>query len=134
MKLRLGLKSIQAVMKPYNASVIDILGINPRVEVGQFKGCALNVIPGRCLVITEGIIMMYNKFEDFLDGKDPLALVKDASIHYDQGLSKIDFQIVNDLTDEDTSADFAPVRELMFGARDEEDASTTTHDAPADSL
>ena len=124
MYLRIGLKSIQAVMKPYNASVIDVLGINPRVEVGQFKGCALNVLPGKTLVITEGIIMMYNIFEDFLDGKDPLALVKDESIHYDQGLSKIDFQIVNDLAEDDTSADFAPVRELMFGARNEEDAST----------
>lgn len=124
MYLRLGLKSIQAVMKPYNASVIDVLGINPRVEVGQFKGCTLNVLPGKTLVITEGIIMMYNTFEDFLDGKDPLALVKDESIHYDQGLSKIDFQIVNDLAEDDTSAEFAPVRELMFGARNEEDAST----------
>lgn len=124
MYLRIGLKAIQAVMKPYNASVVDVLSIQPRVEVGQFKGCAMNVLPGKVLVVTEGIIMMYHLFEDFLDGKDPLALVKDETIHYDQGLSKIYFQIVDDLEEDDTSAEFAPVRELMFGARNEEDAST----------
>ena len=124
MKLRIGTNAIRAVMKPYNASVIDILSINPRVEVGQFKGCALNLVPGKCLVITEGLVMMYNLFEDFLEGRDPLALVKDESIHYDQELSVIDFQIVTDKDEADTSSDFAPVRELMFGARNEEVAST----------
>lgn len=124
MRLRIGTNAIQAVMKPYNATVIDILSINPRVEVGQFKGCALNLVPGKTLVITEGLVMMYNMFEDFLEGRDPLALVKDESIHYDQELSVIDFQIVTDKDETDTSSDFAPVRELMFGAREAENAST----------
>lgn len=123
MKLRIGTNAIQAVMRPYNASVIDIISINPRVEVGQFEGCALTTVTNKVLIITKGIIMMYNTFEDFLDGRDPEALVKDESICYDQGLSEIDFQITTDSIDLDTSADFAPVRELMFGARNEENAS-----------
>lgn len=123
MKLRIGTNAIQAAMRPYNASVIDIISINPRVEVGQFEGCALTMVTNKVLIITKGIIMMYNTFEDFLDGRDPEALVKDESIYYDQGLSEIDFQITTDSTDLDTSADFAPVRELMFGARNEENAS-----------
>lgn len=121
MKLRIGLKTIQAVMRPYNTSMIDIVSINPRLEVGDFKGCVIEVIPNKTLIITNGIIMMYANLGDFLAGTDPLALVKDESIHYDQGLHSIDFQIVDDLGNEDVKADFAPVRELMFGARIEPD-------------
>ncbi len=117
MKLRLGTKALKAVMRPYQATVIDIIGINPRVEVGQFKCCALNMIPSGVLIVSDGIIMKYNTLEDFINGTDPLALVKDESIHYDQGLTEINFQIVNDENEEVSQEDFAPVRELMFGAR-----------------
>ncbi len=108
-------------MRPYNFNIGDIVGMHPKMEVGKFLACSIHVVPGKILVITKGIIMMYNKLDDFFAGLEPISLVKDDSIQYDQKAGTFDFQIIDDSEVEYDKEEFANVRELMFGARAEND-------------
>lgn len=120
MRLEISVSAIKAVMRPYNFSFIDVLSIQPRLEVGAFNACALHVIPDKILIITKGIIMMYNNMEDFLSGKEPVSLVKDENIHYDQGAGVFEFKLIDDIKREYDQESYAEIRELMFGARVEQ--------------
>jgi len=121
MKLRIGSETIKTVLNPYQFTVIDILSIVPRVQVGQFEGCALNLACSKTLVITNGIVLAYSKLEDFLSGLEPISLVEDESIYYDQELSIIDFKITPEPKQDMDAGAFATVQNLMFGARVNED-------------
>lgn len=121
MRLRINISTINAVMRPYKFSIFDIVGMHPKMEVGKFLACAIHVVPGKLLMIAKGIIMMYNNLEDFYAGLEPLSLVKDDSIQYDQKVGTFDFQIIDDSEVEYDKEEFANVRELMFGARVEND-------------
>lgn len=121
MILKIKLSTIKAVMRPYQIDLGDILGIQPKLTIGALNACSLNTVHNKTLVITNGIIMMYNKLEDFLAGLEPLSLVKDETIQYNQEAGMIDFFILDDTEVSYDNAEFAEVRELMFGARVEND-------------
>ena len=97
------------------------MSIVPRVKVGQFEGCALNLACSKTLIITKGIVLSYSKLEDFLSGFEPLSLVEDETIYYDQELSTIDFKIIPEHKEGVDAGAFATVQNLMFGARVDED-------------
>ena len=128
MKLRIGSEAIKAVLNPYQFTVIDILSITPRVEVGQFKGCALNLACNKTLVVTNNIVLAYNNLNDFLSGLEPISLVEDESIYYDQELNVIDFKITVELKKDIDAGAFGAVQNLMFGARVNEDEDETQVD------
>ena len=134
MKLVLTKEAIEAVIKPTKFSMIDILTITPRISVGQFEGCALNLAGNKTVIATNGIILAYNSLNDFLSGFDPISLVKDDSIYYDQEPAGLDFQIIQSVGTADGNEDFQPIRELMFGARDavDEDQQIENHDTLAE--
>lgn len=124
MKLTINQSVIKDAIKPYQFSVIDVLSILPRLSIGAFEGCALNLACNRVLIITEGMVLTYTKLEDFMQGLEPLSLVKDDSIHYSQECQEISFNILKDEDAEVDDTEFNKVRELMFGARNNEDAAT----------
>lgn len=117
MKLRIGSEVIKTVLNPYQFTVIDVLSIVPRVSVGAFEGCALNLVCNKTLIITKKIILVYNNLNDFLSGLEPFSLVEDESIYYDQELNVIDFQITPEPAKDLDIEAFAPIQNLMFGAR-----------------
>jgi hypothetical protein len=121
MKLRISSEVIKTVLNPYQFTVIDVMSIVPRVTVGQFEGCALNLACSKTLIITNGIVLSYSKLEDFLSGFEPLSLVEDETIYYDQELSTIDFKIIPEHKEGVDAGAFATVQNLMFGARVDED-------------
>lgn len=121
MKLRISNEVIKTALNPYQFSVIDVLSIVPKVTVGQFEGCALNIVGRKTLVITNKIVLVYNNLNDFLSGLEPISLVEDESIYYDQELNVIDFKITTEPKQDIDAGAFATVQNLMFGARVNED-------------
>ena len=128
MKLRIGNEVIKTALTPYQFSVIDILGIVPRVQVGQFEGCALNLVCNKTLIITNKIVLVYNNLNDFLSGLEPTSLVEDESIYYDQELSVIDFKITTEPKQDVDAGAFGAVQNLMFGARVNTDEAEVVQD------
>lgn len=124
MRLSINQDTIRTAIKPYQFSVVDILSILPRLSIGSFEGCVLNLACNKVLIITEGMVLAYLKLEDFIQGLEPLSLVKDDSIHYSQEGQEISFNILKDEDAEVDDTEFSKVRELMFGARNNEDAAT----------
>ena len=132
MKLEINYEDIQAAVQPYNFSMIDIVGLNPRIAIGAFEGCSLNLICNKVLVITDGIILVYNKWEDFLNGFEPVSLVKSSSIKYSQDMHGFNFVIHPAKTTTPSIEDFEPIRELMFGAREISDPDQEMVEPPLD--
>ena len=118
MKLRISCEAINAAIAPYRFTVIDVLSIIPRLKVGEFEGCALTLTHNQVLIVTNNIILVYNKLENFFNGLDPISLVKDEATYYDQGEREIDFKIVPNGKPETNNEDFSKIYELMFGARE----------------
>lgn len=118
MKLRISCEAINAAIAPYRFTVIDVLSIIPRLKVGEFEGCALTLTHNQVLIVTNNIILVYNKLENFFNGLDPISLVKDEATYYDQGEREIDFKIVPKGKPETNNKDFSKIYELMFGARE----------------
>ena len=118
MKLRISCEAINAAIAPYRFTVIDVLSIIPRLKVGEFEGCALTLTHNQVLIVTNNIILVYNKLENFFNGLDPISLVKDEATYYDQGEREIDFKIVPNGKPETNIEDFSKIYELMFGARE----------------
>lgn len=121
MKLRIGNETIQAAITPLQFTATDVLSMVPKLTVGLFQGCAINLACYRTLVITKGLVLTYCKLEDFLAGLEPLSLVEDDTIYYDQGLGEIDFKITQDAAQDGDAGTLDTVRNLMFGARVNED-------------
>lgn len=117
MKLEINQEDIQAAVTPYNFSLVDIINIVPRLTVGEFDGCAINLVCNKVLVITDGIVLVYTKLEDFLNGFEPLSLVKSETIKYTSKIPSMEIIINPTKAIEVKEEDFAPIRELMFGAR-----------------
>lgn len=129
MKLRLTKHSIKSIISPYSFELTDITSITPNINIGSFKGVGLNLIYGKIVIATENILLLYNKIEDFMAGFDPVSLVKDTSVKYDdQEPTVIDIKIV-DGPNYTSNPDMQEIRELMFGARKPEDAE---QDGPND--
>lgn len=123
MKLRITNETINTLVTPAKFAMTDVLSIIPKLTVGQFEGCAINIVcnDNKTLVITNGIALLYYKIEDFYAGLEPISLVEDNSIYYSQELCEIDFKIIMaaEQADEDAGT-FRVIRNKMFGARDPE--------------
>lgn len=128
MKLRISNEVIKTALNPYQFSVIDVLSIVPKVTVGQFEGCALNIVGRKTLIITNKIVLVYNNLNDFLSGLEPISLVEDESIYYDQELDVIDFKIITEPKQDVDAGAFGAVQNLMFGARVNKDEDETQVD------
>lgn len=121
MKLRISNVVIAAAIAPLKFTPTDVLSMVPKLTVGQFQGCAINLACYRTLVVTKGLVLTYCKLEDFLAGLEPLSLVEDETIYYDQELGEIDFKIMQDAVQDGDAGPLDTVRSLMFGARVNED-------------
>ena len=138
MKLRISCDTIKAAVAPYQFTPIDILSIMPRLQVGEFECCVLTLACNQVAIIANEMILIYAKLDNFLNGFDPISLVKDENIYYDQGAREIDFQIIPENNSQVDNAEFSKVRELMFGAREANaqliDESDSTKDAENNDL
>ena len=128
MKLRITNETINTLVQPAKFDMTDVLSIMPKLSVGQFHGCAINIVcnDNKTLVITNGIALLYYKIEDFYAGLEPISLVEDNSIYYSQELHEIDFKIIMVAEHIEDAGTFDTIRNKMFGARDAEvDAEDT---------
>lgn len=125
MKLRISGDAIAAAVKPYQFSMIDVISVTPRITIGDFECCAINLVCHKVLIVANKIIMVYNKLEDFINGLEPTSLVKDDTIYYDQEFFTIDIQILAVKTHAGVDNEaYKEVRELMFGARNDEEETS----------
>lgn len=118
MKLRVSCEAIKTAVAPYQFTPIDILSIMPRLQVGEFECCVLTLTCNQIAIVANEMILVYAKLENFLNGFDPISLVKDETIYYDQGAREIDFKITPEGNPQVDNEEFSKVRELMFGARE----------------
>lgn len=121
MKLRVSCETIRAAVAPQTFAPVDVLSIMPRLKVGDFESCVLTLPGAKIVVITNGIVMAYSNIENFFSGFDPLSLVKDDTVYYDQGGSCIDFKIESKGNPQVDNEEFSKIYELMFGAREAND-------------
>lgn len=126
MRLEISGNTIATAIRPYQFSIIDVISIMPRLTVGDFECCVINLVCNKTLIIANGLIMVYNKLEDFMNGFEPISLVSDETIHYSQELTEVDFKITSisfgGTVDNEA---FNAVRELMFGAREDDDEAAS---------
>lgn len=118
MKLNVNARAIEAAIKPWKFTLTDIVSIMPYFCVGEFKCCVIKLTGNKVVIISEGIILVYSSLENFLNGFDPLSLVNDDSIHYDQETPGLDFKILFEKNNSGTDEEFSKVYECMFGARE----------------